>query len=61
MNENKLTMNLKKTQCICWLEQNKDCQNVEKFIIRIENAILETVEVPVVISLTFKIIRAALF
>ena len=48
MNENKLTMNLKKTQCIhvCWLEQNKDCQNVEKFIIRIENAILETVEVP---------------
>jgi hypothetical protein len=46
MNENKLAMNLKKTQCICWLEQNKDCQNVEKFIIWIENVILETVEVP---------------
>jgi hypothetical protein len=38
---------MKKTQCIhvCWLEQNKDCQNVEKSIIRIENVILETVEV----------------
>jgi hypothetical protein len=28
MNENKLTMNLKKNS-VCWLEQNKDCQNVE--------------------------------
>ena len=36
----------KNTVYICWLEQNKDCQNVEKFIIWIENVILETVEVP---------------
>jgi hypothetical protein len=27
------------------LEQNKDCQNVEKSNIRIENVILQTVEV----------------
>jgi hypothetical protein len=44
MNENKLTMNLKKTQCML-VETKQRLSKCRQINIRIENVILETVEV----------------